>query len=87
MTAQDKFFEHDGKRITYREAEVLLCCAKGMTSLQTADRLGVCVGTINRHHENIRTRFSLKGYHTLTCFATTLQPELEKMCNVIHQNV
>ena len=84
MTAHDKFFEHDGKRITYREAQVLRCCAKGMTAQQTADLLCVCTGTINRHHENIRARFELKGYHALTHFAIGLLPELEKMDNITH---
>lgn len=78
MTARDKFFEHDGQRISYREAEVLLCCARGMTIKETADTLFINFKTVKRHRNNIHTRFNLPRYHAVTCFATQLLPELEK---------
>lgn len=78
MTARDKVFEHDGKRISYREAEMLMCCARGLTVNETADFLCLSKATIKRHREHVREHFDLKGYHTLDCFAMKLLPELEK---------
>jgi DNA-binding CsgD family transcriptional regulator len=78
MTARDKFFEHDGQRISYREAEVLLCCARGMTIQQTADLLYIGYSTAKTHREHLRTRFGLEGHHTLACLAAKILPELEK---------
>jgi DNA-binding CsgD family transcriptional regulator len=78
MTAHEKFFEHNGKRISYREAEVLLCCANNLTVKQTASVLCRSHKTIQRHHENLHTRFDLRGYNSLVCFASKLLPELEK---------
>ena len=71
-------FKCEGKIITLREAEVMLCCAKSMTIKETAEFLGISCGTIRKHHDNLRSKFDLKGYHTLTCFAAKHQAELEK---------
>ena len=78
MTARNKFFEHEGKQITYREAQVLMCCAQGKTIKETANFLCLGKATIKRHREHVRAHFDLKGYHTLECFAMKLLPELEK---------
>ncbi|WP_298349221.1 LuxR C-terminal-related transcriptional regulator [Runella sp.] len=78
MTPHDKFFEYDGQRISYREGQILLAYARGITIEQTAKDLFLSESTIKRHRENLRRRFSLQGYHKLRCFATELQPELEK---------
>lgn len=78
MTVRDKFFEYNGQRISYREGEVLLAYARGITIEQTAEDLNLSESTVKRHRENLRLRFSLQGYHKLRCFATKLQPELEK---------
>lgn len=71
-------FEHNGHILTYREVEVLLCCAKGMTIKETATTLFISPKTVQRHHENLNLRFGLHGYHALTCFSTGLLSELEK---------
>ena len=78
MTVRDKFFEYNGQRISYREGEILLAYAQGITIEQTADDFNLRESTIKRHREKLRRRFSLQGYHKLRCFATELQPELEK---------
>jgi DNA-binding CsgD family transcriptional regulator len=78
MTPQERYFEYNGQRISYREGEVLLSCAQGLTVEQTAEKLSVSNSTIKRHRENLRLRFSLQGYNALVCFASKLQPELEK---------
>lgn len=78
MTPHDKFFEYDGQRISYREGQILLAYARGITIEQTAKDLFLSESTIKRHRENLRRRFSLQGYHKLRCFTTELQPELEK---------
>lgn len=78
MKSQNVFFEYNGQRISYREAQVLLCCAKGMTKAQTADLLCVSYSTVKAHHEHLRTRFKLKGYHAFDCFANKLFVEFEK---------
>ena len=82
MTAQDKFFEHDGKRISYREAEVLLCCAKGMSIEQTANLLNISPATVKSHREHLRERFGTHGRNALCIMAVKLQPELEKSVNL-----
>ncbi len=91
MKSHPVVFEHEGQIISYREAQVLLCCTRGLTAQQTADLLFICAGTVNRHRENLRHRFGLKGHHTLACLANKLLPELEKcvelpikMCNTTH---
>ncbi|WP_041340836.1 response regulator transcription factor [Runella slithyformis] len=78
MTPHDKFFEYDGQRISYREGEVLLACAQGLTIEQTAKKLFISQHTVKTHREKLRLRFSLQGYTKLVWFATKLQPELEK---------
>ena len=78
MTPNERFFEYNSQRISYREGQVLLACALGWTIEQTAEKLSVSNSTIKRHRENIRLRFSLQGYNALVCFASKLQPELEK---------
>ena len=78
MTARNKVFEHDGQTITYCEAQILLCCAKGMSIKESAALLCRSHKTIKRHRENIHDRFGIQRYHTLTCFALKLLPELEK---------
>lgn len=82
MTLRDKFFEHDGKRITYREAEVILAYAKGYTIQETADVLFISYSTVKTHRENIRARFTLQGYNTFMYFAIQLQTELEKSVDI-----
>lgn len=74
----ERYFHYNGQRISYREGEVLLACAKGWTIADTAETLHISKKTIERHRENIRLRFGLQEYHDLRCFATKLQPELEK---------
>lgn len=69
-------FEWEGKQITLREAEVLLCCAHGFTSKETADKLFVSFKTIERHRENLRERFRLSGSHKLMNWAVKMQPQL-----------
>ncbi|MFN4147403.1 MAG: helix-turn-helix transcriptional regulator [Runella sp.] len=78
MTAYDKFFEYEGQRISYREAEVLLAYANGCTVEQTAQKLKRSPKTIKRHRENLRLRFGLEGYHSLVCLALKIKPQLEK---------
>lgn len=74
----ERFFHYNGQRISFREGEVLLACAKGWTIEDTAEKLNLSNSTIKRHRENLRLRFSLQGYNALVCFASKLQPELEK---------
>ncbi len=78
MGRKREVFECDGKRITPREAEVLLCCARGLTSRETADRLFISCRTVERHRENLRERLGLIGPHMLTNWAVRMQPQLEK---------
>jgi DNA-binding CsgD family transcriptional regulator len=61
MTARNKFFEHNAQHISYREAQVLLCRARGLTIAQAADFLSISPKTIQRHHDNIHCRFDLQG--------------------------
>lgn len=74
----ERYFHYNGQRISYREAEVLLACAQGLTIEQTAEKLYISPSTIKRHRENLRLRFSLQGYSALVCFASKLGTELEK---------
>lgn len=74
----ERYFHYNGQRISYREGEVLLACAKGWTIEQTAEKLFISPNTIKRHRENLRLRFSLQGYSALVCFASKLEPDLEK---------
>lgn len=78
MKTRTMAFEHDGHPISYREAQVLLCYAKGMTACQTADLLCVSYSTVKTHREHIRLRFDLHGHNELMCFAIKWMPELEK---------
>lgn len=68
----------DNDYLTAREAEVVWYCAKGSTSAQIADKLGRSVKTVERHKENIRTRFGLTGHHSLHQFAYRWQATLNK---------
>lgn len=83
MKSREKVFKHDGKQITYREAEVLLCCANGLTITQTSEVLFISYTTVKTHRENIRSRFMLNGYNALMCFAIKLRPELEKSVDIL----
>jgi len=78
MAKQVEAFDWEGKHITRREAEVLLCGACGLTNPQTADKLFISVKTVERHRENLRDRFGLHGTHTLSCWVVRMQPQLEK---------
>ena len=78
MEAQDKRFKHNGHYISYREAQVLLACAKGWTTQEIAATLCMSYHTAKTHRENLRVRFSLQGYTGLLCFAIKWQQELEK---------
>ena len=71
-------YECDGKRISLREAEVLLCCARGLTSRETADKLFISPRTVGRHRENLRGRLDLIGPNKLSNWAVRMQPQLEK---------
>ena len=75
-------FDCDGKRITLREAEVLLCCAHDLTSRETADKLFISPRSVERHRENLRDRFGLIGPHKLSNWAVRMQPQLEKWVNL-----
>ncbi len=78
MTDCNKIFEHDGKKITYREAQIIVCCARGLTAHQAADLLCISYHTVKTHREHIRERFGLHGHHALDQLAIKLLPELEK---------
>ena len=78
MKEKSNVFEHNGVSFTLREAEVLLCCAEGMTIQETAERLSIASGTVRKHHNNLSLRFGLHGYHGLTFFAVGMKQELEK---------
>jgi DNA-binding CsgD family transcriptional regulator len=78
MTPRDKFLEYDGQRISYREGQILLACAQGLTVQETAEKLVISQHTVKTHREKLCARFSLQGYTKLMWFATKLQPELEK---------
>lgn len=78
MDNQVQAFDWEGKHITLREAEVLLCGARGLTNPQTANQLFISVKTVERHRENLRNRFELQGKHALSCWAVRIQPKLEK---------
>ena len=78
MKSQNVFFEYRGKRISHREAQVLHCCANSMTVCQAANALFVAMGTIRKHHDNIRNRYDLKGYHALNEFARDFCEEQDK---------
>lgn len=82
MTLHQRFFAHNDQIISQREAEVLLAYVLGWTIADTAHTLHISKKTVARHRENIRQRFGLQGYHNLRCFATELQPELEKWVNL-----
>ena len=78
MKIRPVVFEWEGQVVTYREAQILLCCARGMTTQQTADLLCVTYSTAKTHREHLRARYGLEGHHTLACLASKLLPELEK---------
>jgi DNA-binding CsgD family transcriptional regulator len=78
MTDYNIIFEHNGHTFTYREAQIILCCARGLTAQQAADLLCVSYNTVKTHKDHIRTRFGLKGSHALDQLAIKLLPELEK---------
>ncbi len=78
MTEHNKIFEHDGQKFTYREAQILLCCAQDMTARESADCLFVSYNTVKTHREHIRDRFDLHDHNALYRFALKLLPELEK---------
>lgn len=78
MVIHAKFFEHEGQRISYREAQVLLAFSYGWTIAETAVQFHLSPKTIQRHRENLRHRFSLHAYHDLRCFATKWQPNFEE---------
>lgn len=71
-------FPINNQYLTAREAQVLWLCAEGLVTTTIAERLFISPKTINRHRENIRTRFGLTGYHALHQFALKIKPELEK---------
>ncbi|ADB40424.1 response regulator transcription factor [Spirosoma linguale] len=71
----------DGQYMTPRESEIVWLYAQGLSATQIAERLNVSSKTINRHCENIRARFGLRGYHALLQFALKIRPELEKWVN------
>lgn len=68
----------NGHYLTAREAEILWLCLQGLTSPAIAEKLSVSPKTVERHKENIRTRFGLYGYHALMQFAQEYREELEK---------
>ncbi len=78
MGKQVPTFDWEGKHITRREAEVLLCGARGLTNSQTAEKLFISINTVERHRENVRDRFDLHGPHALAYWAVKMQPQLEK---------
>ena len=69
---------HDGFRISYREAEVILCCARGYTNQQTADALFLSYHTVKAHKDHLKNRFCLKGHNALTIFSMKLLPKIEE---------
>ncbi len=78
MKSLNQSFEYRGKRMSQREAEVLRCCTNSMTMCQAASALFVAIGTIRKHHDNIRNRYDLKDYHALHDFARDFCDEQEK---------
>jgi DNA-binding CsgD family transcriptional regulator len=78
MTDYNKTFEHDGQKFTYREAQIIVCCAHGLTARQAADLFCISYHTVKAHRDHIRDRFGLHGHHALDQFAIKLLPELEQ---------
>jgi len=68
----------DGEHLTARESEVVWYCAQGYTCAQIAEKLRRSPKTVERHKENVRTRFGLKGHHSLYQFAYKQQEILRK---------
>ncbi|WP_373515151.1 helix-turn-helix transcriptional regulator [Persicitalea sp.] len=82
MGKRVQVFDCEGGYFTRREAEVLLCCAQGLTNGQTADKLFISRKTVERHRENLRERFGLCGPHKLFCWAIKMEPKIEKWVNL-----
>jgi DNA-binding CsgD family transcriptional regulator len=78
MMTTNKVFEYNGQAFTYREAQILLCCARGLTAKQTANLLCISYNTVKTHRDHLRSRFDLHGHHALDLLAMQLLPELEK---------
>jgi DNA-binding NarL/FixJ family response regulator len=55
--------------LTPRERHVLQLIAEGHTDRQIAERLGISIRTVHRHHANIRSKLNLKGTADLVRYA------------------
>jgi DNA-binding CsgD family transcriptional regulator len=74
-------FDANSPSITLREAEVLLCCARGMTIQQTSEQLIISTKTVQRHRENVKERFGIRGPNQLLKWAISKQDMLGKWVN------
>jgi DNA-binding CsgD family transcriptional regulator len=53
--------QEDFVSLTDREREVLQCIARGMSSKQCAQELGIAPRTVERHVENLRNKLHAKN--------------------------
>lgn len=62
--------------LTAQECVVIWYCSFGMTNVAIAELLFNSPKTIERHKENIRKRFGLKGHHAIHQFAYSIHNQL-----------
>jgi DNA-binding NarL/FixJ family response regulator len=55
--------------MSLRESEILACLAKGRSSKQIADALGLSVRTVESHRQNIKRKLNLDGQAELIKYA------------------
>ena len=53
--------QEDFVTLSEREREVLNCIARGMSSKQSAQELGIAPRTVERHVENLRNKLHAKN--------------------------
>ncbi len=68
----------DGKELTSREKEILVCVAKGMLNKEIADKFNISIHTVITHRKNISGKTGIKSIAGLTVYAllnNLLDPE------------
>lgn len=68
----------DEKPLSFRRAQVLLCCAYGYTMQETATKLNMSYKTVDNNCTFMRKLFKLKGSRALFLFGLSIQADLEK---------
>ncbi|HUS35059.1 MAG TPA: response regulator transcription factor [Verrucomicrobiae bacterium] len=69
LTSKSNSLRDAGKRLTFRETEVLQLIAEGKANKQTASELGISIKTVEKHRENLMGKLQIRDTAGLTRYA------------------